>query len=146
MEYKTLRYPGHVAIMKPIRDLGLIANQPIRVKGLQVVPRDVFIAAVQPRLFRPEGRDLVALRVRVEGEREGKPASVTFRLLDFYDETRGVSAMMRTTGYSLALTGIMQVDGTVAEKGVHTPDEAMPFAPYVEGLARAGVTIEEVAP
>ena len=34
--------------------------------------------------------------------------------------------MMRTTGYSLSITGQMQVDGRVKAKGVHTPDEAMP--------------------
>ncbi|HMU61942.1 MAG TPA: saccharopine dehydrogenase C-terminal domain-containing protein, partial [Gemmatimonadales bacterium] len=45
LEYKTLRYPGHVAIMKPIRELGLLGNEPIDVKGVQVRPRDVFIAA-----------------------------------------------------------------------------------------------------
>ena len=41
--------------------------------------------------------------------------------------------MMRTTGYSLSLTGQMQADGRVTLKGVHTPDEAMPFADYVDG-------------
>jgi lysine 6-dehydrogenase len=46
MEYKTLRYPGHAAIMRSIRELGLISNDPILVKGRHVVPRDVFIAAV----------------------------------------------------------------------------------------------------
>ncbi len=145
MEYKTLRYPGHVAIMKPIRDLGLISDEPLEVDGQRVVPRDLFIAAVQPRLYRPEGRDLVALRVRAEGEKDGRPATVGFRLLDFYDEARGLSAMMRTTGFSLALTGLMQIEGTVAARGVRTPDEAVPCGPYVAGLAKAGVTIEEVA-
>ena len=37
MEYKTLRYPGHVAIMRPIRELGLLGNEPIEVKGQKVV-------------------------------------------------------------------------------------------------------------
>ncbi|MGQ0703864.1 MAG: saccharopine dehydrogenase family protein, partial [Gemmatimonadales bacterium] len=46
MEYKTLRYPGHAAIMRAIRELGLISNTPIDVKGQRVVPRDLFIAAV----------------------------------------------------------------------------------------------------
>ena len=36
------------AIMKPIRDLGLLDIEPIDVKGDQVRPRDVFIAAVTP--------------------------------------------------------------------------------------------------
>ena len=75
MEYKTLRYPGHAAIMGPIRELGLLANEPIDVKGKKVVPRDVFIAAVSPRLHKPEGRDLVALQVQVKGKKGGKPAT-----------------------------------------------------------------------
>ena len=143
MEYKTLRYPGHVAIMRPIRELGLIANEPIEVRGQRVVPRDVFIAAVRPKLSRPDGRDLVALRVRVSGELDGRPATVGFRLLDFYDDERGISAMMRATGYSLGLIGLMQSNGTITEKGVRTPDEVVPYGPYVEGLGRAGVKIIE---
>jgi lysine 6-dehydrogenase len=145
MEYKTLRYPGHVAIMRPIRELGLISNTPIPVKGQPVVPRDLFIAAVQPKLYKPEGRDLVALRVVVEGDKDGRPAKLTFELLDYFDPAQGISAMMRTTGYSLSLTALMQADGTIAARGVHTPDEAVPFRAYVDGLARFGVRIEERA-
>jgi lysine 6-dehydrogenase len=143
MEYKTLRYPGHAAIMRPIRDLGLISNAPIFVKGRQVIPRDVFIAAVEPRLSRPGGHDLVALRVVVSGEKDGAPHEVRFELLDYYDTTHGISAMMRTTGYSLALTGLMQADGRITARGVQTPDEAVPFGEYVEGLRRFGVEIQE---
>src|SRR6266571_6039370 len=40
MEYKTLRYPGHVAIMRPVRELGLLAMRPVTVKGTKIVPRD----------------------------------------------------------------------------------------------------------
>ncbi|HKH84117.1 MAG TPA: saccharopine dehydrogenase C-terminal domain-containing protein [Gemmatimonadales bacterium] len=144
MEYKTLRYPGHVAIMRPIRELGLLANEPIDVKGKKVAPRDMFIAAVHPRLHKPEGRDLVALQVQVTGQKVGKPARVTFRLLDYYDAQHGISAMMRTTGYSLSITGQMQVDGRVTAKGVHTPDEAMPFDAYVGELDKRGIRIEEL--
>src|SRR5919106_2232624 len=142
MEYKTLRYPGHVAIMRPIRELGLLANEPIEVKGKKVVPRDVFIAAVSPKLSKPNGRDLVALQVQVTGKKAGRSTAVTFRLIDYYDAQHGISAMMRTTGYSLSITGQMQVDGRVVAKGVHTPDEAIPYSEYVTELARRGVKIE----
>jgi lysine 6-dehydrogenase len=141
MEYKTLRYPGHVAIMRPIRELGLLDLTPIKVKGKEIVPRDAFIAIVSPKLTKPEGRDLVALRVEVRG-RNGK--GVAWQLLDYSDEAHGLSAMMRTTGYSLAITGLMQVDGRVAAKGVHTPDEAVPFGDYVAELAKRGVEIREI--
>src|SRR5437870_679686 len=67
MEYKTLRYPGHIGIMRPIRELGLLDLTPVKVKGKEVVPRDAFIATVSPKLTKPEGRDLVALRVEVRG-------------------------------------------------------------------------------
>jgi lysine 6-dehydrogenase len=144
MEYKTLRYPGHAAVVRPIRDLGLLANVPIDVKGKQVVPRDVFIAAVSPRLYKPEGRDLVALQVEVAGKKDGRAARVIFRLIDYYDVKHGISAMMRTTGYSLSITGQMQVDGRVSAKGVHTPDEAVPFRDYVTELGKRGIKIEEL--
>jgi lysine 6-dehydrogenase len=144
MEYKTLRYPGHVAIMRPIRELGLLDNTPVEVKGKSVVPRDVFIAAVHPKLHKPQGRDLVALQVMVSGRKAGKPAQVAFRLIDRYDAAHGISAMMRTTGYSLSITGQMQADGRVTAKGVHTPDEAIPFQAYVAELGRRGVRIEEL--
>jgi lysine 6-dehydrogenase len=144
MEYKTLRYPGHVALMRPIRDLGLLGLDPIDVKGKKVAPRDLFIAAVHPKLHKPEGRDLVALQVQVTGQKGGKPARVKFRLMDYYDTQHGISAMMRTTGYSLSITGQMQVDGRVKAKGVHTPDEAIPFDAYVAELAKRGVKIEEL--
>jgi lysine 6-dehydrogenase len=144
MEYKTLRYPGHAAIMRPIRELGLLDLKPVDVKGKTVVPRDVFIAAVHPKLHRPQARDLVALQVVVTGQKSGKPARVHFRLIDRYDADHGISAMMRTTGYSLSITGQMQADGRIALKGVHTPDEAMPFGPYVAELGKRGIRIEEL--
>ena len=144
LEYKTLRYPGHVAIMKPIRELGLLGNDPIDVKGVQVRPRDVFIAAATPVLKKPKAEDLVALRVEASGLKDGKPAKVVWQLVDHKDTARNISAMMRTTGYSLAITGLMQADGRVTRKGVLTPDEAMPFQAYVDELARRGVMIREL--
>ncbi len=142
MEYKTLRYPGHVAIMRPIRQLGLLSNEAIMVKGQPVVPRDLFIAAATPTLRKPDGHDVVALRVVVSGESQGAPASTTFDLLDWYDREHRISAMMRTTGFSLSLTAQLQASGRTP-RGVLTPDEAVPFREYVDGLARHGVMINE---
>jgi lysine 6-dehydrogenase len=142
MEYKTLRYPGHVAIMRPIRELGLLDLKPVVVKGTKVVPRDAFIATVSPKLTKPDEPDLVALRVEVTGRRGRR---VAWQLLDYSDEATGISAMMRTTGYSLAITGVMQVDGRISAAGAHTPDEAVPFRPYVDELKKRGVEIREVA-
>jgi len=143
MEYKTLRYPGHAAIMRPIRELGLLATEPVEVDGSRVRPRDVFIAAVGPRMTRPQGRDLIALHVEVRGKKDGRPSGTRWQMVDRYDEKNGVTAMMRTTGYSLAITGLMQLDGRIAAAGVHTPDECVPAAPYLKELAKRGIVFEE---
>ncbi|HEY4129756.1 MAG TPA: saccharopine dehydrogenase C-terminal domain-containing protein, partial [Gemmatimonadaceae bacterium] len=113
------------------------------VKGTKVVPRDLFIAQVQPKLTKPNGRDLVALRVVVTGKKGGKPATKTFELVDRYDEKHHISAMMRTTGYSLAITGLMQVRREVQPPGVHTPDECVPAEKYIAELKKRGVEIKE---
>jgi len=141
MEYKTLRYPGHVAVMRAVRDLGLLDLTPVKVRGREIVPRDAFIATVSPKLTKPDGRDLVALRVEVRG---GNGRTATWQLLDYYDEARGISGMMRTTGYSLSITGLMQVDGRISARGVRTPDEAVPYAEYVGELGKRGVEIREI--
>jgi lysine 6-dehydrogenase len=142
MEYKTLRYPGHAQIMRAIRGLGLLDLAPTIVHGQSVVPRDVFIACAEPRLRRPEGRDLVAVRVEVEGRSNGAAARIAYDLLDFYDEANGISAMERTTGYSLSITGQMQVTGKTRRPGVFTPDQAVPAEPYIAELARRGIHIQ----
>jgi lysine 6-dehydrogenase len=142
MEYKTLRYPGHARIMEAVRELGFLELEPVEVKGQRVVPRDVAVAAMGPRLRKPKSPDLVALRVVVEGERGGEPVARAWELVDRYDAERGISAMMRTTGFSLSITGQLQARGEVPA-GVHTPDEAMPAERYIAELARRGVIIRE---
>jgi lysine 6-dehydrogenase len=144
MEYKTLRYPGHARLMESIRDLGLLDMEPVEVKGTRVVPRDVFISIVGPRL-RKDYRvspDMVVLRVEAEGEKDGRPALFRWDLLDRFDAQTGITAMMRTTGFSLAITGTFQAEGMI-EPGVWTPDEAMPAPAYIDALANRGVVIHE---
>jgi len=134
MEYKTLRYPGHADIMRAIRDLGLLATDAVDVGGAAVRPRDVFVALVDAKLRRPQARDLVALRVVVTGRRAGRPTTVTFSLLDRFDEEH-------TTGYSLSVTGQLQAAGGIPA-GVTTAYEGMPFDRYVSALADRGIRIE----
>jgi len=143
MEYKTLRYPGHAHIMKAIRDLGLLDLEPVRVSDQEVVPREVFIAVVEPKLWKPGGRDLVALRVEVEGRKGGRPHRIVYDLLDYYDEATGISAMERTTGFSLSITGQMQVRGQITRKGACTPDQCVPAGIYIEELDRRGIRIRK---
>ncbi|MDB4885702.1 MAG: Saccharopine dehydrogenase [Gemmatimonadetes bacterium] len=145
MEYKTLRYPGHAQIMEAIRELGLLDLEPVDVKGTKVVPRDLFVSLVGPKLTKPKGQDLLALRVTVAGRKGGKPATRQFDLIDYYDPKTGISAMMRTTGFSLSITGQMQARGEVKPAGVWTPDECMPAAAYIAELRKRGMDLKETS-
>ncbi len=140
MEYKTLRYPGHAQLMAAMRDLGLYDAKPIDVKGVQVVPRDVFIAQVGPKLRKPGGTDLVALRVVVTGTKDGIPATRQYDLLDYYDTANHITAMMRVTGYTLSITGQLMASRAL-EPGVHTPDECFPGDRYIAELASRGIDV-----
>jgi len=143
MEYKTLRYPGHAEKMEVIRELGLLDLEPVDVKGNKVAPRDVFVSVVGPKLTKPTGKDLLVLRVEVKGKKGGKPATRRFDLIDKYDEKHGISAMMRTTGYSLSITGQFQASGKVTPPGVWTPDECMPAKDYIDELRKRGMDLKE---
>jgi lysine 6-dehydrogenase len=143
MEYKTLRYPGHAEKMEVIRELGLLDLEPVDVKGTKVVPRDVFVSIVGPKLTKPTGKDLLVLRVEVKGTKGGKPATRRFDLIDKYDAEHGISAMMRTTGYSLSITGQFQASGKVTPPGVWTPDECMPAKAYIDELRKRGMDLKE---
>ena len=52
--------------------------------------------------------------------------------------------MMRTTGYSLSITGQMQADGRVRAQGRPHPGRGHPVPAYVEELGRRGIRIEEL--
>jgi lysine 6-dehydrogenase len=143
MEYKTLRYPGHAHIMEAIRELGLLELAPLSVKGQQVSPRDVAVAAMGPRLKKPKAKDLLALRVAVTGVKAGKPVTHTWELVDRFDDKTGITAMERTTAFSLSITGLLQAEGALPSAGVFTPDECIPGERYIAELAKRGVVIQE---
>ncbi len=145
MTYKTLRFPGHAAKMRVLRELGLLGLDEVAVDGARVKPRALTKAMLAPLLG--DGKDLVAVRVDVEGERGGRPLLVRCELLDRYDDATGITAMERTTGFGLAVSGLLQAQGEVP-LGAATPDQAIDTGRYVAELARRGiqVTREELDP
>ncbi len=146
LEYKTLRYPGHAAIMRAIRDLGLLEDGDVDFRGGKVNPRKFFVERATPRLTNPHGDDVVVARVEAAGRRDGRRARVRFDLVDHYDHATGLTAMARTTGFALAVTALLQARGDVPGPGVRTPDEALPPALFIEELAKRGVRVSRSEP
>jgi lysine 6-dehydrogenase len=61
------------------------------------------------------------------------------------DERHGITAMMRTTGYSLSITSQMQVRRELGPPGVWTPDECVPADKYLAELGKRGIRVKEIA-
>ena len=141
MSYKTLRYPGHCELMKSMSNIGLMGLDPIDIRGTSVVPRDLLIKILDTKLRRPLSEDLVVMRVVIIGVLDGSPRAITYEMIDYYDRDQGITAMMRTTGYSLAATAYMQSTGLIP-KGAHTPSECVPPEMYIQQLAERGIMIK----
>ncbi len=143
LDYKTVRYPGHCAKVKAMRDLGLFDDQPVRVGDCEVKPRELFAVLASSRLDFPEDRDLVVLRVVVRGERDGQRVEITYQMLDFYDQEHGITAMMRTTAYPVSIVAQMLAHGEIEAKGVLPPERAVPPELFVARLAERGIELVE---
>ena len=139
LEYKTLRYPGHAHIMRAIRELGLLSDSEVSHNGGRVNPRRLFIERATP-LLSGDGLDIVVARVDVTGERDGKATCIRYEVMDRHDPSTGITAMARTTGFSLSITALMQARGEISP-GVGTPDEVVPQDRYIEELRKRGIHI-----
>ncbi len=119
MAEKTLRYPGHIELMRVMRETGLFSKEPIDVGGQRVAPLDVTSALLFPKWTYEEGEvDLTVMRVL--GEARG--TCVQWDVYDEADLAAGVSSMARTTAFPAAIVARMLLDGTIEDAGVHAPE------------------------
>jgi len=130
---KTVRYPGHYDKLKTMYELGLLDLKPVKVDNKDVVPRNVFHAVVGPKLESADPKDVVVLRVVVEGDSE----KVVFELMDFYDDATGFTAMQRTTGFGATIVGIMLANGE-APAGSIRIERDIDSAKYIAEMKRRG--------
>jgi saccharopine dehydrogenase-like NADP-dependent oxidoreductase len=123
MREKTLRYPGHIELMRVLRHTGLFSKEPLDVKGQKVRPLDVAAALLFPKwMFEDREADLTVMRVVVEGKRNGGPARFQWDLLDRYDPETNIRSMSRTTAFPAAVMARWLATGKVRLPGVHPPE------------------------
>jgi saccharopine dehydrogenase-like NADP-dependent oxidoreductase len=120
---KTLRYPGHVDIMRIFKDAGFLNMTPIEVNGALVRPIDVTALLISPLWEYKQGEaDLTVMRLVISGEENGKQATYTYDMYDEYDPTTGALSMARTTGYTCAAVTRLVLDGGYSQKGISPPE------------------------
>lgn len=132
-DYKTVRYPGHFAIVRALFELGCFDEHVILPDGETLEPRLLVRKLMEQRLAFPDIRDLVVLRCTVSGRHQGVPATRTYDLLDHHDEHTGFTAMERTTAFPAALVAYFQARKLVAP-GARPLEVAVPPEPYLHEL------------
>jgi lysine 6-dehydrogenase len=138
----TLRYPGHFAQLRAFYDLGLWDLQPLRVGSQDIVPREVFHALFEPKVVFPQDKDLIIVRVRALGVKDGRQAESFVQVIDYYDEYTGFTAMERSTGWSAAIVAEMMAQG-VTPRGAGGVEVMVPASLYVSELRKRGIKITE---
>jgi len=119
MKEKTLRYPGHIDLMKGLIKAGFLSTAPINFKGQQVSPMEFTSSLLfdQWKLGATEA-EFTLMQIKIsDAER-----TICYDLYDEYDPATETSSMSRTTGYTCTAALSMLIQNLFTEKGVFPPE------------------------
>lgn len=139
-EYKTIRFPGHCALMRIFKDFGFWREDTIKVAGCEVVPKKVFCAVFGPELEKFVDKDLCAVRGVGIGVKDGRPTAIQIDIFDREDEVTGFTSMERLTGFSSSIIAQEVAQGKV-EKGACRYENAMSGTAFLRELTKRGVDV-----
>lgn len=119
MKEKTLRYPGHIDLMKGLIKSGFLNTAPIKYKGQEIVPL-AFTSALlfdQWKLGANEA-EFTLMIIKIIGGIQ----TIQYELYDEYDAKSETSSMSRTTGYTCTAAVNLLINQLFTEKGVYPPE------------------------
>jgi lysine 6-dehydrogenase len=140
LDYKTIRYAGHCERFKTMIDLGLCSSEEIVVDYQKVTPRKVFGELLR-RYLPADGPDYVLVRLEFVGQTNDKERRVRYDIIDKFDESTGLSAMMRTTAFPASIIAQMMARGDVLMRGATPQEKAIDPDKFVAELDRRNIEI-----
>lgn len=124
MAEKTLRYPGHIDLIKALKMSGFFSMNTLNEESEPFVPLELTKAVLfdQWRLH-PDEADLTVMRIIAEGEKsDGSRWRIQYDLFDTADQSAGIHSMARTTGYAATSALRMLKAGLLTQSGIHMPE------------------------
>lgn len=143
LDYKTIRYPGHCDKIKTFLDLGFFSSDKIEINGRSIAPRELSGKLLESSL-PSGGKDLVLVQVELIGEINGHRRSLKYRLVDSFDDSTKLTAMMRMTAFPAIIISQMQADGRIATRGTVPQEIAVPPEQFFDELAKRNIVFEEI--
>ncbi len=119
MKEKTLRYPGHIDLMKGLIKAGFLNTVPVLFKGQPISPLEFtsFLLFDQWKLGETE-EEFTLMRIMISNEEK----TIRYDLYDEYDASTQTSSMSRTTGYTCTAAVNMLIKKLFTAKGVFPPE------------------------
>lgn len=123
MKEKTLRYPGHVALIQSLQQAGFFSNEKIMVDGSSISRKDFTCKILfdQWKLL-PEDEEFTLMEITIKGMADKKKITKTYTLFDEYDKTTSTSSMSRTTAFTCTAVVDLMAKGKIKTKGVLAPE------------------------
>ena len=145
---KTMRYPGHIELMKIFREVGLFDQKEIEVKGKSIRPIDLTAKLMFP-FWSPDKaeKDFTVMDVLIEGIENGKKSSHHYFVFDEYDPKEDNSSMARTTGFTCCAAARYLLENNYNRKGICPPEflgeDENCFSFIISYLKNKGIRIEK---
>lgn len=138
LDYKTIRFPGHCAILRTLRAYGLTRTDG---RPGQKSPR-ALLGEIIEQVIPDSGPDQVLVRVAARGRRDGRRVRIETTLHDRSDHRTGFSAMMRTTGFPLAVVARTLAAGRARRTGAVPQERALDPAAFSRECRRRGLAVK----
>lgn len=142
LDYKTIRYAGHCDRFKTMIDLGLCSSEEMLIDYAKITPRKIFGDLLTKHLPADEP-DYVLIRLEFVGTKNSEKKHLRYDIVDKYDETTNLSAMMRTTAFPASIIAQMSACGDVKMRGATPQERAIDAEKFVAELARRNIKIIE---
>ncbi|MDZ7334410.1 MAG: saccharopine dehydrogenase NADP-binding domain-containing protein [candidate division KSB1 bacterium] len=144
---KTIRWPGHWEAIDTLKECGLLDLDPHDFKGVKIVPREFLLSLITPRLRAQQGdTDVCVMYNTVTGVKDGKKIKIEYFMWDEADVAHGISSMMRATGFPVAITVKLLLEGLIKEKGIVPPEDCIKgplYQRFMEELKKRDIAILE---
>jgi len=123
MKEKTLRFPGHIALIQSLKQAGFFDEEAVELNGKSISP----LQFTSKLLFKqwklqPEEAEFTIMTIKLKGVKDGQAATVEYFLYDEYDAATKTASMSRTTGYSCTAAVNLLAKNTFTEKGIFPPE------------------------
>lgn len=123
LKEKTLRYPGHAALMKIFRDAGFFSPVKIKTPEGETAPLTVTSKLLFEQWKYREGEeDFTIMQVVIRGIKDGAMKEFCCTLYDRYHKPTATMSMARTTGYTCTAAARLLIENKFTRKGICPPE------------------------